>query len=145
LLNLSILVGDKSKLMSEHHLLPIQFWKSLSFLRVWITEKPLRNFLKEIVFWASEIAPGGLTATMASQTGNPYSRVVWLPKVAGQTANSSNGQNFDLKVAITSLTVWPWVVLQFDREVRRIFPRDSFWSMGYKYSSISFKIALFAI
>jgi hypothetical protein len=65
----------------------------------------LRNFLKEIVFWAAEIAPGGLTATTADQTGNPYSRVVWLPKVTGQTANSSNGQNFDLKVAITSLTV----------------------------------------
>jgi hypothetical protein len=58
------------------------------------------------------------------QTAKPCSRVVWSLEVAGQTANlciihgltateagqtasSSNGQNFGLKVVVAFLAVWP--------------------------------------
>jgi hypothetical protein len=124
--------------------------------------KTSEEFPERNSFWAAEITLGGLTATRAGQTTSPRSRVLWPLEVADQTAslcimhsltateadqttNSSNGQKFDLKVAITSLTVQPWVVLRPDREVHRIFPMASFCSMGYKYSSILCKIALLAI
>jgi hypothetical protein len=78
--------------------------------------KPWKIFGRRNRFLAVEIGPGGLTAS-------PYSRAVWLLGVAGQTvspcidrgltatragqtATYSNGRNFDLKVAVTSLAVW---------------------------------------
>jgi hypothetical protein len=98
----------------------------------------------------------------ADQTASPYSRVVWPPEVsgqtaslcivcgltateAGQTARSSNGWSFELKVVVTTLTVWSPIALRSDREVRKIFPAASFWSVDYKYSSILCKVALLAI
>jgi hypothetical protein len=81
--------------------------------------------------------------------------MVWPLEVASQTASlyivhdltasSSNDQNFGLKVVVIFLVVLSGVALQSDREVHIIFPTARFFSMGYKYSSISCKIALFAI
>jgi hypothetical protein len=45
----------------------------------------------------------------------------------------------------TFLVAWPRIALWSDREVRRICPMACFWSVGYKYSSISYKIWLLAI
>jgi hypothetical protein len=82
---------------------------------------------------------------VASQTASLYIVHGLIAIEAGQTASSSNDQNFGLKVVVIFLVVLSGVALQSDREVHIIFPTARFFSMGYKYLSISCKIALFAI
>jgi hypothetical protein len=154
-LKLLILVGDKSKILSQQHLLPFRIWKSLSVLRVLWNLENTKIFLERLSALEAEIPPGGLTAS-------PYSRGVWPPEVAGltaslcivhslitikadQTAGSSNGQNVNLKVVVASVRVWLWIELLSDHQARRILPTASFLSVGYKYFSISCKIALLVI
>jgi hypothetical protein len=140
------------------------------FLIYWELSLPLKNWVPLSDYWSSRNLLSGYSSTEVciecpgdplaiwplpgvGQTASPCSMVVWPLEVihsvtaieVGQTASSSNGQKIDLKVVVTTLMIWLWVVLWSDCEVRRILPMTSFWSMGYKYSSILCKIALLAI
>jgi hypothetical protein len=111
---------------------------------------------------AVEWPPCGLTSTRAGQTTNLCSRVVWPPGVAGltaslcivygqiatragQTASTFNGRILNLKVAVAIVMIWSQIELRFDHQMRKNFPTTSFWSVGYKYPSISCKISLLDI
>jgi hypothetical protein len=115
------------------------------------TERTMFLLKWERVEWPTS----GLTATRVGQTANLYnwggltaslcithSLAVWE---AGQTSNTSNSQIFNLKVVIAIVSVRPWNRLWSDRHVRRNFSTARFWSVGYKYSSISYKISLLTI
>jgi hypothetical protein len=97
----------------------------------WVTTEAPKNTERYFFYWKikkAERPPQGLTATKGDQT-----------------ASSSNGRRYELKVVVTLLAVWPWVALWSDREIRSIFPMARFWSVGYKYSSILCKRWLLSI
>jgi hypothetical protein len=100
------------------------FWVVSKF---WIGWNRWRNFVWRNRFLAGKIGPGGLTATR----GRSNCQSLFQGGLAS-IATSSNGQNFDLKVVVTSLVVWPQVVLQSDREVPESFQRLVFgvWAIN---------------
>jgi hypothetical protein len=87
----------------------------------------------------------GLTTTEGSQTANLCIAHGLTATEADETASTSNGQILNLKIVIATVTVWPWIELRVDHQVCRLFAMTSVWSVGYKYPSISCKIALLAI
>jgi hypothetical protein len=94
---------------------------------------------------ASEWSLSNLIATRAGQIASLCIAYGLITTRAGQTASTSNGQILNLKVAIAIVMVWLQIGLRSDHQMCRNVPMASFWSVGYKYPSISCKLSLLAI
>jgi hypothetical protein len=143
------------RIPSEHH------HSSPWFVMNWIFEIPWRNFHWRSCFERTRQALAVWLPPGAGQTASLCSRVVWPPPGADQTASLCSRVvwpplgavwpptlpmvNFFENITIIIVEVWPRVVMWSNREMHRIFPTASFWSVGYIYSFISCKMGLMAI
>jgi hypothetical protein len=131
---------------------PLNYWElslSLKKLSVLSDYWSTKNIPKESCFYWKiekvERPSRGPTATKRGETASYCNLRGLTATKPSQTVSSSNDQKFELKVVFTFLAVWPRVALWSESKMCRILPTTSFWSVRYKYSSISCKRWLLAI